>query len=132
MSQEKTQQIIDILAGTRELLADPKHWTKGAAARDKPNGAPLSLFHAEATCFCLTGAISRVTHDMIGLEATIRVSSLVKLAFKVPNRIPVDSLLEHWNDQEALSHSMMLAALDRALAFTRSEYARVAAIRGMI
>ncbi len=40
----------------KELLADPKRWTKGAMARRSDN-FPVSPKDPSATCWCLMGAI---------------------------------------------------------------------------
>jgi len=44
-----------------QLLSHSSRWTKGAAARTKPNGHALQSWElAEGKCFCLFGALKRV------------------------------------------------------------------------
>ncbi len=40
----------------RELLSDPKRWTRYTSARDI-DGEPISALHPKAVCFCFHGAL---------------------------------------------------------------------------
>ena len=52
--------IVRILQSAREIIADPARWTKNAVARNAA-GKEVPASHPEAVCWCVTGAIGRVT-----------------------------------------------------------------------
>jgi hypothetical protein len=52
--------VLQVLRQARELISDPKHWTQKACARDV-NGEHIDIFSPDAVCFCVGGAIERVS-----------------------------------------------------------------------
>lgn len=101
MSAEKTP--LEIIAAARELISDPKRWTRGAYARNE-QGAACGARNPAAVCWCASGA-------------------LIKCGGGAPFAGGIsDALLEllkrecivHKNDDEG--HASVLAAFDRVLA----------------
>ncbi len=43
-----------------QLLSDKSKWTKGCSARNE-NNQPVHLYSPDATCWCLAGAVFKVT-----------------------------------------------------------------------
>lgn len=46
----------ELLIEARALIADPKHWTQGAYARDE-QGRNVSEHSSRAVCYCSVGAL---------------------------------------------------------------------------
>lgn len=55
-------RLTEIFTKVRALLAEPDHWIRGTYARDL-NGESIYPESARATCWCLSGAVRRVTLD---------------------------------------------------------------------
>ncbi|MGE0278316.1 MAG: hypothetical protein AB7R40_23215 [Nitrospiraceae bacterium] len=102
---------ITVLRKMRELLSDPKRWTKGADARRTKrsrNESGLSALDKDATCWCLLGAASKCTggvEDGYGLVAL--------------NTAILETHIGHgiisFNDSKRTRHSHVLKVLDRAI-----------------
>jgi len=45
----------------REVFKDEFNWTQGALARDQANGNSVDPKSPEAQCFCLEGALDKIT-----------------------------------------------------------------------
>jgi hypothetical protein len=54
-----------IIARALELIADERHWTRGALARDE-QGAFCFWNSKEAVKFCAAGALARATAELLG------------------------------------------------------------------
>ena len=85
----------------RELLAVPERWTQGWLARDA-NGVGCPPTSKRAVCWCLDGAMRRVTRNQVlrgdldmELRAHLRMSPSI------------------WNDGS--THADVLALLDRVV-----------------
>jgi hypothetical protein len=52
-----TKKISETLAAARATIADPKHWTQGAHARNAA-GETVNLSDEDACCFCADGALA--------------------------------------------------------------------------
>jgi hypothetical protein len=59
---------VDIIKKARELISDPKRWTKGAGARDK-HGDPVPITNPGAVCWCVSGALVHVAGFSDGYDA---------------------------------------------------------------
>lgn len=99
------------LEEARELILDPKHWTKHVSARDV-HGVPVSSFDTNAVCFCSVGALDRVsansdfpyrTMENILLSATMDHSYHSVPAFNDNN--PHDVVLALWDHTVAAVHA---------------------------
>jgi hypothetical protein len=53
---------VELLKAARELVANPKTWTKGEMARDA-NGHPTGWGDSDAVCWCAMGAMAKVDDD---------------------------------------------------------------------
>ena len=85
----------------RELLADPKAWTKGAAARND-RGHKVDWNDPTAVCWCLAGAERRSAGP-------------TSLPWSVLRLIAGDYTIPDFNDDPSTTHADILAALDRAI-----------------
>jgi hypothetical protein len=97
-----------ILIKARELLADERNWTKGAAARDA-QGNETDVDSEEAVCFCVLGAIRHITDRVIQ-------NSMDRLLLDVVAEVTGTRDYVHlYNDDPSTTHSDILKFLDRAI-----------------
>lgn len=99
-----------ILKDARQLLADPKHWSKGAYARTQYGLLSIAVSSPKAACFCLIGAIKRVG----GTEQSDEVyclASIIAPTVVLPNAVDVID----FNDATSTTHADVLALLDKAI-----------------
>ena len=54
-----------VLKGARDIIADPKRWTRGAMARNK-QGSTVCCHSASAVQFCAMGAILKTARNLTG------------------------------------------------------------------
>lgn len=114
--ESMNSKVLKVLDGTIELLEDPEYWTKAAAARDIA-GFPDACLSSDAVCWCLLGAMQRVSHERTG---TFHVSTLL-IAFLVERLLPqeTDQHLTHaqhvamFNDLATTSHEDVKALLTK-------------------
>ena len=121
----ETKDPIAILKGVRALLAKREAWTKGAGGRDLPGGSALPALSASATCWCLSGAITRVSYsDRVGTEPNtppMKHEPLAMLANAIRREHPesghADSLetVVRFNDAAGRQHEDVLKVLDAAI-----------------
>jgi hypothetical protein len=98
----------ELFAGMRELLADPKRWTKGEAARNA-SGYFTPPFEREAVCWCLLGAAAKV----VGSDSIFKdVFNTVSCYMQVTNTSY--TFTHAWNDADERTHADVLAFLDAA------------------
>lgn len=55
-----TNSTASIIREARQLITPPEAWTQGLFCRDK-DGTSAKIFSDEAACFCLLGALRRIT-----------------------------------------------------------------------
>ena len=89
------------LIEARSLIEKPESWTKGAFARDA-SGDKVTIASADATCFCLVGAIARVA-----ILSPFRMTN-----FLGPSNALVVNLI-NFNDSH--THGEVLARLDQLI-----------------
>lgn len=87
-----------------ELIADPKKWTKYAAARDH-HGASVSPRDRRAACFCARAAIRRC----YGFDG--EAAALAAVAAAIPGDGAPHSKLIDWNDRPERTHAEVVALL---------------------
>lgn len=95
----------DILIQARALIADRKHWTRNAAARDA-HGHPTVASDPRATRFCATGALKRIEPNQL-----MRWRALDLLEGDAQSIVSI-------NDDPVKNgggHKAVLAAYDRAI-----------------
>lgn len=100
--------MITDLQATRDLLADPAHWTKGAYARDAIGG-DVSPRDPKATCFCMRGALDKITDYSFG-----RIFNVKLISRRANGRSMID-----FNDDPTTTHADVLSYLDKAIAYAK-------------
>jgi hypothetical protein len=96
----------EALRAARELLSDPKRWTKFSMAKNAKK-IDVSPFSDEAVCFCSLGALERVS-DCPVTQGDASYKHLKKGA----NRGWVDT----WNDDPDTTHRDIIKGFDLAIA----------------
>jgi hypothetical protein len=118
-----------LLTQARAKIAEPKHWTKGAAARDD-YGITVLAKGQDAVCFCSFGALA-VTAPADNSDRyspqwpavhTAGASLDEALNQLHPDRRPCiqdddgeHALYVHFNDDANTTHEMVLALFDKAI-----------------
>ncbi len=104
---------LETLQAARDLITDPKRWTKGVSARNA-NGQCTGTHDPLATCWCAWGAICRFGGEPSGAmsPAVVRLTEVIGLPSTMLTPI------FDWND--LASHAEVLAALDGAIAKERA------------
>jgi hypothetical protein len=92
---------LEVLTTGRELLADPKNWTKGWFARTK-DGSTTHPDDPKAVCFCSIGAVGKTTPGQIKLRRDV-----INLLDQVTGGIV------QFNDNS--THAEVLAVWDKAI-----------------
>lgn len=101
---ESTKSPAEVLEAAADLLEKPGAWTQGSFARTA-SGASESPFSPAASCFCLRGALCRVSnrrlHDLLEVETKA-------LGF------PTAAAMARWNDHPSRTQAEVVAALRQA------------------
>jgi hypothetical protein len=103
-----TPEVRKVLMGARELIKDPKHWTRGCFARDSHN-RECGWHGPEAYMFCAYGAIKRAAHD---IDPTNHIA-MTFLAEQYCIRLVPRGELAHFNDR--VRHADVLELFDKVL-----------------
>lgn len=101
-----------ILTQARELLSDPKKWTKHAIAR-KNNGNFVAADSEKAVCWCAMGAMHRFGNAW---------RTKVEKYFYTANEIS-DYCVEDWNNAKERTHDDVLKAFDKAIELAKNDHA---------
>lgn len=88
----------DQLEAVYRLIEKPENWTQNTYARDAFN-EPIAISHEDAVCWCLRGAVLKVTP-----EPDVSLCEL----------FGVNSVLD-FNDHPRRTHSEVLALLQQAI-----------------
>jgi len=97
----------DVLVGTRALLSDKTKWTQEVFARD-PVGTAVNLYSPLAACWCLEGAIGKVSSELgTGMGAA---------ADLLRKQLPDGTSLIDWNDSKERTYQDVVDLLDKAIA----------------
>lgn len=94
-----------ILVQLRDLLADPKRWTKHQMARTETN-YPVSPLSEEAAKWCLLGGLCKITNDNRGFSSAY-------IGARLALRSAAESTVAAFNDYAI--HEDVMAAIDRAI-----------------
>lgn len=93
----------------KELLADPKAWTKKASARDAI-GRAVDVDSPTACAFCLTGAIRRCYDN-----TKERSDAYVKIRGVLREKAGWDyGVVVMFNDDQATTHADVMKVLEQA------------------
>ena len=96
---------LQTLKAARDLISDPARWTQGWFAKNE-RGLNVSEDHPDACCWCVLGAMKRVSSSSIGFHqaaAILRNRSMFRLFD-----------LSEFNDTH--THAEVLALFDAAIA----------------
>jgi hypothetical protein len=94
--------VADKLRKAKALIE--RGWTQGAFAR-RANGRVIGYESDDASCFCIAGALMRVTPLISDFE---RLCHPLTRATGSPR-------LDHWNDAPGRTQAEVLAAFDKAI-----------------
>lgn len=90
-----------------DLLKDPKHWTKGSYAKDA-EGLPVSSASPDAVCWCLGGAISKVSDNIEDANAYFnRLEEILTEMYDAES-------IEEFNDDLKTTHADVLKVIEEA------------------
>lgn len=104
--------ITETLIKARELISDPKHWTKKALARSEKN-RPVDVFSKKACAFCMEGAIRKAEDDLWPSPAVKYVSKYTqKKYYKAAYEI---------NDAPETTHEDVLKLFDEMIEASKTE-----------
>lgn len=106
---------LTVLRDARELISDPKRWTKGYEARDR-RGDTVWAGDKDAVCWCALGAVARATGraSISGIWSEAATHALDLIAFKTRSVGPAAL-----NDR--YGHEAVLAMFDAAIASAEKE-----------
>lgn len=108
-----TDDVVDRLSEARELIADPRHWTSRAAARDAA-GLPTFPVSDDAVCWCAMGALVRATdRRTMGYHPLFERCRLVLYAASIELRPEAPTGIVVINDW--YGHMSVLSVYDRAI-----------------
>jgi hypothetical protein len=105
------------LLRARKIIENRRHWTRGVAARDR-KGIPVTPDDPGASCWCVLGALFRVSADAKQPSTIIagKKVQLIKSWHLIEAAAGTDRLAE-FNDTH--SHHEVLDLIDRAIAEAR-------------
>ena len=89
----------------RELLSSPDKWTQGAPARTSDGGI-ISSCDKKAYCWCLYGAILKVSYETTKVNKKLIRNQLVTMIYRKIGNIG------EWNDSHERKHSDVIKLLD--------------------
>lgn len=98
----------EALIAMRELLSDPKRWTKGALGRDS-HGEKISAKSDMTVCWCLGGAALKIGKVA---DYDLAMNALRKLC---PDQGHLCGVVL-FNDDPSTTHADILRVLDAAIA----------------
>lgn len=113
---------LQVLEKARALIADPRHWTQGAYARDKWS-REVHVEDGRAVKFCAMGAYWRCATQLRqwGACQWLRLAGSDFGALTLAN----DGVMNEWDDAPDLTrkqaHAAVLAIYDKAIELARAE-----------
>lgn len=103
--------MLEILKAARELLNDEERWTQKSFAKDI-HGFPVAAGSSDAVCFCMMGALAKVSESNTIVSAVYlnesAQSALSILEWTIEGHIPT------FNDEH--THAEVLIKFDEAIA----------------
>ena len=108
-------EVIDVLKETRDLILDEDAWTQGTYARDA-DGDETGLFTKNACCWCLLGAIQKVSKD-----ADIDAQNKTVIFMNEMARNRCYSSLTMFNDSIGRKHVDVIEFLEESMSELRAE-----------
>lgn len=114
----KEQTIADLKAA-RDLISDPKRWTRWHFARDI-NQEYVPAWHHAAVCWCSAGAIQKV----IGFDALTPADSEIdqrRINCRVALNYVLDNGMSYVDANDRYDHAAALSVFDRGIARLENE-----------
>ena len=111
----------ELLKGVRARLDKRESWTQGTPARTHRGGIVLPSKSPLATCWCLTGAVTREAHDrdMAGLVYQTVIAWVCQTIHErygtTANRYQKAHRVQVWNDAGGREHRDVLMILDATI-----------------
>lgn len=109
---------IAVLDAVRDVLANPERWARRELAYNRL-GEPVEPREPEATCWCLQGAINRVTDNRTAQN--IAHHELRKTLFERGTHLAIPSAAVEFNDNPNTTHVDILQLIDDTIARLRTE-----------
>lgn len=113
---------IDILTKARELIAEPKRWTKHRAASVSPTGPTLKPNDPNAACWCAVGACAKavgkdltVPKDSAWGDPEVRMAIYGLMETVTAQHGAFYSSLPDFNDSPSTTHAEILDVFDRTI-----------------
>ena len=101
-------QLVQDLKAARAVIEKPETWTKGFYAHTA-TGEDVESEHPDATCWCVIGAVEKVTSEGHWMRAQ---NVIHYLGHYVPRR----GYVAKFNDDPNTTHEDILAVFDKAIA----------------
>lgn len=101
---ENVDSTIAVLVRARALIADERHWSRGAFARSMAN-IPVRPHSFFACRFCAIGALKRAACELL----LPTLNAYIALKWQTGRRV------EGWNDDPPRAHADVIAAFDAAI-----------------
>lgn len=105
------KSVVETLRAARELIADPKRWTKYASARpSKRSNTSVAPTNPEAGAWCASGALSKI-------DGPSELKAFRALAHAINGSMRDGEwwVIVDFNDTSGRRHRDVLAAFDRAI-----------------
>lgn len=116
MNGNNNKTTAEVLREARELISDPKRWTRGVLARDaEGRSTGRGPFVPEAVCFCAFGAIAKV-EGRYGGPAAVFIEREAGFDAEEGNDGGAELSFDTKPRPAPAQHRKVLAAFDRAIA----------------
>jgi len=99
---------VEVLLAAKELLNDPKCWTKGTVARNA-NGGAVAPNNTDAVCWCAVGALAKIC------KYPFNPTLYETVIYAFENVSSRQNGIGYWNDDKDRTHEEVLNAFDRAI-----------------
>lgn len=110
----------EFLEQSLNLIRKEKHWTKHVLART--GDKPTQVYSPSADCFCMVGAMLRVSQKNFLSDDAITLS-YKHLLTSLINRGHTN--IATFNDAEATMHSDVVAVFEEAIKSAKEEYENI-------
>ena len=110
-------QLGEALRISRDLIADPEHWTQGSPAR-KADGSMTEPLDTDAYQYCVVGAMVAAANKISDWRYDHGQSCALVDEMKCAFRHTVRGRVGPYNDSH--THAEVLAALEQTIAFLAS------------
>ena len=112
----------EVLVAARAIIAEPERWTQGAPAKVTQDGCLVPVYQADATCWCMTGAIELAWLRQ-NLDGKVKDKAEAAIWSVLFERAEINSCviwgarrhIQLWNDNKERRHPEVLDLLDAAI-----------------